>query len=87
MEWPIYSPSGERLLYLDGGDAKNIWYALQTVGEIERQSGRISNLSRQLDRNCTSPRFDTKGEAVSACSRTIGRQLAKLSVDQGQPER
>ena len=85
---PIYSPSGERLLYLDGGDAKDIWYALQTVGEIERQSGRISNLSRQLDRNCTSPRFDTKGEAVFCLledDRSV--QLAKLSVDQGQPER
>ena len=85
---PIYSPSGERLLYLDGGDAKDIWYALQTVGEIERQSGRISNLSRQLDRNCTSPRFDAKGEAVFCLledDRSV--QLAKLSADQGQPER
>ena len=85
---PMYSPSGERLLYLDGGDAKDIWYALQTVGEVELQSGRISNLSKQLDRNCTSPRFDTKGEAVF-CLLEDDRSvlLAKLSVNQGQPER
>ena len=85
---PIYSPSGERLLYLDGGDAKDIWYALQTVGEVDLQSGRISNLSKPLDRNCTSPRFDVKGEAVFCLledDRSV--QLAKLSADQGQPER
>ena len=85
---PIYSPSGERLLYLDGGDAKDIWYALQTVGEVDLQTGRISNLSKPLDRNCTSPRFDAKGEAVFCLledDRSV--QLTKLSVDQGQPER
>lgn len=85
---PIYSPSGERLLYLDGGDAKDIWYALQTVGEVDLQTGRISNLSKPLDRNCTSPRFDAKGEAVFCLledDRSV--QLAKLSADQGQPER
>ena len=85
---PIYSPSGERLLYLDGGDAKDIWYALQTVGEVDLQTGRISNLSKPLDRNCTSPRFDAKGEAVFCLledDRSV--QLTKLSTDQGQPER
>ena len=85
---PIYSPSGERLLYLDGGDAKDIWYALQTVGEVDLQTGRISNLSKPLDRNCTSPRFDVKGKAVFCLledDRSV--QLAKLSADQGQPER
>ncbi len=85
---PIYSPSGERLLYLDGGDAKDIWYALQTVGEVDLQTGRISNLSKPLDRNCTSPRFDARGEAVFCLledDRSV--QLAKLSADQGQPER
>ena len=85
---PIYSPSGERLLYLDGGDAKDIWYALQTVGEVDLQTGRISNLSKPLDRNCTSPRFDAKGEAVFCLledDRSV--QLTKLSADQGQPER
>ena len=87
MESAIYSPSGERLLYLMEGMPKIFGMpANRRRGRL--QSGRISNLSRQLDRNCTSPRFDTKGEAVFCLledDRSV--QLAKLSVDQGQPER
>ena len=70
MESARYSPSGERRSPLDGGDA--VLLCLAAVGEIERQSGRISNLSSSQvvlhSPGLTPKRFSAYWRTIGACS-------------------
>ena len=68
---PIYSPSGERLLYLDGG-CQRCLVCLANRRRDRTPIGAHFKLVEQLDRNCTSPRFDKSEKRFSAYWKTIG---------------
>lgn len=61
---PTWSPDGERIAYVTGIEPELIWYATRHLAIISSEGGNPSVLTRELDRNVSSPRFDEHGGGI-----------------------
>jgi dipeptidyl aminopeptidase/acylaminoacyl peptidase len=61
---PSFSFDGRRLVWLEGGDPGDFWYASNRVAWVEIGSNEIRRLGIELDRQLESPHFDVDGTSV-----------------------
>jgi dipeptidyl aminopeptidase/acylaminoacyl peptidase len=61
---PAFSPDGKSIVYLQGGDSKDIWYATNNLAVIPVSGGAPKILTPGLDRNVRSPQFAPDGSKV-----------------------
>ena len=54
---PEWSPDGEKIAYLHGGDHSMLWYALQEVSIIDVETGDIDFITQGFDRNTSLPQW------------------------------
>ena len=61
---PAFSPDGKSVVYLQGGEPKDIWYATNNVAIVPAAGGTPTILTDGLDRNVRAPRFSPDGSKV-----------------------
>ncbi len=61
---PAFSPDGQSIVYLQGGEPKDIWYATNNVAVVGVAGGAPKVLTAGLDRNVRAPRFSPDGSRV-----------------------
>ena len=78
---PQWSPDGKKIAYLYGGDPALLWYALTELAVIDVDTKINSILTRQLDRNTTSPQWSSDGQNIYfVLEDNMKSQLAKFSL-------
>ena len=61
---PEWSPDGEKIAYLHGGDHSMLWYALQEVSIIDVETGDIDFITQGFDRNTSLPQWSKDGQNI-----------------------
>ena len=61
---PEWSPDGEKIAYLHGGDHSMLWYALQEVSIIDVETGDIDFITQDFDRNTSLPQWSGDGQNI-----------------------
>ncbi len=85
---PAFSPDGKSIVYLAGGDPKDIWYATDSVAVVPVAGGEPRLLTRSLDRNVESPRFSPDGKLIYFLLEEGGNEhLARVPAAGGPVER
>lgn len=85
---PAFSPDGKWIAYLAGGDPKDIWYATNHVAVVPAAGGDPRPLTRELDRNVTSPGFSQDGRSIYFILEDGGNEhLARVPTLGGTVER
>ena len=85
---PAFSPDGKSIVYLAGGDPKDIWYATDSVAVVPVAGGTPRLLTRSLDRNVQSPRFSPDGRSIYFLLEEGGNEhLARVPMAGGPVER
>lgn len=85
---PVFSPGGQWIAYVAGGDPKDLWYGASHLALAPVAGGASRPLTAALDRNVTSPRFTPDGRAVLFLLEDRGnRHLARVPVEGGRVER
>ncbi len=81
---PAFSPDGKFVVYLQGGEPKDIWYATNAVAVVPASGGTPRLLAPALDRNVSSPRFSADGAHVLFLVEDGGNQhLARVPAAGG----
>ena len=77
---PQWSPDGKQIAYLYGGDPKLLWYAIQELAIIDLDTRTSSIITKQLDRNTSSPQWSEDGSSIFfVIEDNMKSQLAKYS--------
>jgi dipeptidyl aminopeptidase/acylaminoacyl peptidase len=85
---PAFSPDGQWIAYVAGGDPKDIWYAANHVAVVPVAGGEPRALTAALDRNVERPRFSPDGRFVYFGLEEGGNQhLARVPAAGGAVER
>jgi dipeptidyl aminopeptidase/acylaminoacyl peptidase len=85
---PAFSPDGQWIAYVAGGDPKDIWYASNHVAIVPVAGGEPRALTAALDRNVDRPRFSPDGKFVYFGLEEGGNQhVARVPVGGGAVER
>jgi dipeptidyl aminopeptidase/acylaminoacyl peptidase len=85
---PAFSPDGQWIVYLAGGDPKDVWYDTNTVAVVPVKGGAPRLLTESLDRNAGIPRFSPDGKSVFFTVEDGGNDhLARVPVSGGAVER
>jgi dipeptidyl aminopeptidase/acylaminoacyl peptidase len=85
---PAFSPDGQWIAYIAGGDPKDIWYASNHVAIVPVAGGEPRALTAALDRNVDRPRFSPDGKFVYFGLEEGGNQhVARVPVAGGAVER
>jgi dipeptidyl aminopeptidase/acylaminoacyl peptidase len=63
-ESPRFSPDGAFVVYLAGGDPKDMWYSTNHVARVPVAGGAALPLTAALDRNASDPRVSPDGQSV-----------------------
>jgi len=85
---PAFSPDGKSIVYLSGGDPKDIWYAPNFVAVVPVAGGEPRPLTQGLDRNVGGPRFSSDGKLVYFILEDGGNEhLARVPAAGGAVER
>jgi dipeptidyl aminopeptidase/acylaminoacyl peptidase len=85
---PVWSPDGKWIVYVAGGDPKDLWYGASHLALVPVGGGSPRPLTGDLDRNVTSPRFTPDGRAVLFLLEDRGnRHLARVPIEGGSVER
>mgnify|MGYP000161393310 FL=1 len=78
---PQWSPDGKKIAYLYGGDPALVWYALQELAVIDLDTKINSILTKELDRNVSSPQWSDDGQNIYfIIEDNMKSQLAKYSL-------
>jgi dipeptidyl aminopeptidase/acylaminoacyl peptidase len=85
---PAFSPDGQWIAYVAGGDPKDIWYAANHVALVPVAGGEPRALTAALDRNVQRPRFSPDGKFVYFGLEEGGNEhLARVPAAGGAVER
>jgi dipeptidyl aminopeptidase/acylaminoacyl peptidase len=85
---PVFSPDGQWIAYVAGGDPKDMWYGASHLALAPAGGGAVRLLTASLDRNVARPRFAADGRSVLFLLEEGGNQhLARVSVEGGEVER
>jgi dipeptidyl aminopeptidase/acylaminoacyl peptidase len=61
---PAFSPDGRSIVFVQGGDSKDIWYATNNIALVSVSGGAPKTLTAGLDRNVSRPQFSPDGSSV-----------------------
>jgi len=85
---PVWSPDGQWLAFVAGGDPKDMWYGASHLALVPAAGGAPRPLTAALDRNVLSPRFAPDGRSLLFVIEDAGNQhLARVGVEGGAVER
>ena len=85
---PQWSPDGKKIAYLHGGDPALVWYALQELAVIDLDTKTNSILTKELDRNASSPQWSDDGQSIYfVIEDNMKSQLAKYSLKEKKIEK
>lgn len=85
---PQWSPDGKKIAYLHGGDPALLWYALQELAVIDLDTKTNSILTKELDRNASSPQWSDDGQNIYfVIEDNMKSQLAKYSLKEKKIEK
>ena len=85
---PQWSPDGKKIAYLHGGDPALVWYALQELAVIDLGTKTNSILTKELDRNASSPQWSDDGQSIYfVIEDNMKSQLAKYSLKEKKIEK
>ena len=85
---PAWSPDGQWIAYVAGGDPKDMWYGASHLALAHVAGGSPRPLTATLDRNVLSPRFAPDGRSVLFLLEDGGNQhLARVGLEGGAVER
>ena len=85
---PQWSPDGKKIAYLHGGDPALVWYALQELAVIDLDTKTNSILTKELDRNASSPQWSDDGQNIYfVIEDNMKSQLAKYSLKEKKIEK
>ncbi len=84
---PAFSFDGRRLVWIEGGDPADLWYASNRVAWVELATPEIRRIGFELDRQLESPHFDVDGNAILVSFDDHGRKpLLRLGLSGQAPE-
>jgi len=85
---PSFSPDGQWIAYVEGGDPKDLWYGASHVAVVSAAGGAPRALTAALDRDVSQPRFAPDGRSVLFLLEDGGNQhLARVAAEGGGVER
>jgi dipeptidyl aminopeptidase/acylaminoacyl peptidase len=85
---PAFSPDGKSIVYTQGGDSKDIWYAMNNIALIPVDGGTPKILTSALDRSVSRPQFTPDGTKVLFLLEEGGNvHLARVPAGGGTIER
>jgi dipeptidyl aminopeptidase/acylaminoacyl peptidase len=85
---PAFSPDGQSIAYVEGGDPADMWYGTGRVVVAPAAGGAARPLTAGLDRNVSNPRFSPDGRFVYFLLEDGGNQhLARVPAAGGAVER
>ncbi|MGE5245964.1 MAG: prolyl oligopeptidase family serine peptidase [Betaproteobacteria bacterium] len=81
---PAFSPDGKSIVYIQGGDPKDVWYDTNDVAVVAVAGGAPRILTAEVDRNFERPQFAPDGSAVYALLEEGGNShIAKVPLTGG----
>ncbi len=84
---PAWSPDGNSIAYIHGGDPKKIEYAVHTLAVIPSGGGAAKILTSNLDRNVVQPHWSPDGKSILVVLEDDGTEtLTRVSADGGAPQ-
>ncbi len=85
---PVWSPDGQWVAYVAGGDPKDMWYGASHLALAPSKGGASKPLTAALDRNVLAPRFSPDGRTLLFVIEDGGNQhFARVPVEGGAVER
>jgi dipeptidyl aminopeptidase/acylaminoacyl peptidase len=83
---PAWSPDGNTIAYIHGGDPKKIEYATHSLAIIPAAGGAAKILTPDLDRNFVQPRWSPDGKSILAVLEDDGAEvLVRVPTAGGAP--
>jgi dipeptidyl aminopeptidase/acylaminoacyl peptidase len=87
-ENPVFSPDGQWIAYIAGGDPRDVWYDTNQVSVVPVAGGASRSLTAELDRNAGNLRVSPDGKHVYFLLEDGGNaHLARVPVAGGPVER
>jgi dipeptidyl aminopeptidase/acylaminoacyl peptidase len=85
---PAFTPDGRALVYVQGGDPKDVWYDTNDVAVVSVEGGPPRLLAPALDRNVSDPTPSPDGRFVYFTLEDAGNvHLARVALAGGAVER
>jgi dipeptidyl aminopeptidase/acylaminoacyl peptidase/tetratricopeptide (TPR) repeat protein len=86
---PSFSPDGKLVVYVEGGDPADMWYATDHLAVVPVAGGESRPLTKALDRNPVgTPRFAADGRSILFLVEDRGNvDLARVSLAGGAVEK
>src|SRR5262245_8212532 len=85
---PAFGPDGKSIVYTQGGDPKDIWYAMNNIALVPVDGGTPKILTAGLDRSVARPQFTPDGTKVLFLLEEGGNvHLARVPAAGGTIER
>jgi len=85
---PVFSPDSKLIAYTQGGDPKDIWYAMNNIAIVPAAGGASKILTPTLDRSVSRPQFTPDGTKVLFLLEDGGNvHLARVAAGGGEVER